>query len=259
MLVDSHCHFNLLNLDLFPEKIPGILNQAKSLGVEFFLNVGTEPQNWQAVIDIANHYNNIWASVGLHPSDAVPEEPSAEMLIEYAQQQKVVAIGETGLDYYHTDVSKELQHERFRRHIQVAKKLGKPLIIHTRQAQDDTIKILQEEGASEVGGVMHCFTESWEMAKAAMDLNFLISFSGIVTFKKALELKEVAKKVPLNMMLVETDAPFLTPEPYRGKPNQPAFVYYVAQYLSKLCAIPFEKLCEQTSENFFRVFKLNIS
>jgi TatD DNase family protein len=232
-----------------------LMQNAKKLGVEYFLNVATEPTDWAPVLNFAKKYPNVFASVGLHPSEACEKEPDEEIFLQWAVDDKIIAIGETGLDYYHKEISPKIQEDRFRCQIRVARALKKPLIIHTREAQKDTLRILREEQAAEIGGVMHCFTESWEMAKAAMDLNFRISFSGIVTFKKAIELKEVALKVPLDYMLVETDAPFLTPEPYRGKPNEPAYVYHVAQYLSQWRKQSFETIAAETTHNFFQLFK----
>ncbi len=255
MLVDSHCHFNLLDLSIHEQGMASVLANAAQSGVGFFLNVATEPANWNEVLQLAIQHDNMVASVGLHPSDACENEPSADVLLQAANNSKIVAIGETGLDYFHKETTECLQKERFRRHIQVARTLKKPLIIHTRQARADTIAILKEERAQDVGGVMHCFTETLDMAYAAMDLNFMISFSGIVTFKKAQELKEVAKKIPLDKMLLETDAPFLTPEPFRGQPNQPANVFYVADYIAQIRKDSFEQIAEQTTENFFQLFK----
>lgn len=254
VLVDSHCHFNMLDLSQQAHGIQTVLERADALGVKYFLNVGTEPSNWSEILELAEKYSEIFASIGLHPSDACEPEPEFETLLQFARHPKVVGIGETGLDYYHIEITRELQQERFRKHIQVAKTLKKPLIIHTRQAQEDTLKILREESAAEVGGVLHCFTEGYEMAKQAMDLNFKISFSGILTFKKALELKEVAQKVPLDYLLVETDAPFLTPEPFRGKANEPGYVFYVAKYLAELRQESMERIAEITTKNFFQLF-----
>lgn len=254
MLVDSHCHFSLLDVDNDPHKGIELLTNAQALGVTTFLNIGTEPNDWPSVLSFAHMHKQVFASIGLHPSEPSLKEPDEAELLKICSDRKVIAIGETGLDYYHTDISKEVQHERFRRHIRVAKLLKKPLVIHTREARKDTLQILKEENAFEIGGVLHCFTETWEMAKAAMDMGFYISFSGIVTFKKAIELREIALKIPIEYMLVETDAPFLTPEPYRGKPNQPAYVYYVAKYLAALRGEEFEFLAQATTDNFFKCF-----
>lgn len=255
MLVDSHCHFSLLDTENNPQAGIELISAAQALGVQTFLNIGTEPNDWPSVLAFAKAHDNVYASIGLHPSETAEIEPDEAALLAVCSSEKVIAIGETGLDYFHKDIPIELQHERLRRHIRVAKALNKPLVIHTREARTDTLRILREEQAFDVGGVMHCFTETWEMAKAAMEMNFLISFSGIVTFKKALELKEIALKIPLDFMLVETDAPFLAPEPYRGKTNQPAYVYYVAKYIAELRGQEFEQIAHATTENFFRCFR----
>lgn len=207
------------------------------------------------VLAVAEAYDNIYASVGVHPDYEDEGEISVEELVKRAQHPKVVAIGETGLDYFRLTGDLEWQRERFRNHIRAAIEVDKPLIIHTRAAAEDTIRILREENAQMVGGVMHCFTESLDVAKQAIDLGFYISFSGIVTFKNAANLKEVAKQVPLDRILVETDSPYLAPVPFRGKTNQPAYVKYVAEEVAALRGIPFEELAEATTNNFFRLFK----
>lgn len=255
MLVDSHCHLNMLDLSIYPNGIADVMTTARQLGVEHMLCVGVDLQHFPQVLSYAEQYPHVYASVGLHPTEQEEIEPTIEQLIELAKHPKVVAIGETGLDYYRVEGDMTWQQDRFRRHIQVAKQLAKPLIIHTRQARQDTIAILKEEQAEEIGGVLHCFTEDWEMAKAALELNFYISFSGIVTFKNAVELQDVAKRVPLERMLVETDAPYLTPVPYRGKPNQPGYTRYVAEFIAELRQEPFEKIATQTTANFFELFK----
>lgn len=254
MLVDSHCHLDRIDLTEFNHDLNEAINFAKTLEVQYFLNVCVELETFPQVLAIAKKHDCVSASVGLHPTELVAVEPTVDELVTLTQDKKVVAIGETGLDYYRVEDNAEWQRERFRRHIRAAKISQKPLIIHTRQAREDTIKIMREEGADTICGVMHCFTEDWDMAKKALDLNFYISFSGIVTFKNAMELKEVAKLVPLDRILVETDAPYLAPVPYRGKPNQPAYVRYVAEYLAELKDIPFAEVAKQTTENFFRLF-----
>jgi len=193
--------------------------------------------------------------VGLHPNSQVEKEPLVDALAELANSTDVVAIGETGLDYYRSEGELEWQRQRFRTHIRAAKKVKKPLIIHSREARTDVIKILEEEGADNVGGVMHCFVDDWETAESAMKLGFYISFSGIVTFKNAKEVQEVAKKVPLERLLIETDSPYLTPVPYRGKPNQPGYVRYVAEFLAELRNEEYAAIAEQTTANFFQLFK----
>lgn len=255
MLVDSHCHLNMLNLDAYKGDLSALIEQAKSVGVEHILCVGVDIENAQAVIDIADQYEGVSASVGLHPSEKVKTEPSVEELVTLASHPKVVAIGETGLDYYYNDSGLDVMRERFRTHIKAALQLKKPIIIHSRNAHQDTIQIMREENASQVKGVMHCFTESWEMAQEAMKLGFFISFSGIVTFKNAANVAEVAKKVPLDCMLIETDAPYLTPVPYRGKPNEPQHVRFVAEHLAQLKQTTYETIAAQTTENFHALFK----
>lgn len=207
------------------------------------------------VLSLAEQFENFYASVGVHPDYENIQEPTAHQLVELAEHSKVVAIGETGLDYFRLTGDLEWQRERFRTHIRAAIIAQKPLIIHTRKAVDDTLNIMREEGAERIGGVLHCFTESLEMALAAIEMGFYISFSGIVTFKNALEIKEVAKMIPLNRMLIETDSPYLAPTPFRGQTNQPAYVKYVAQEIAQLRGISLEAVAEATTANFFTLFK----
>src|SRR6188768_894397 len=253
MLVDSHCHLD------FPElraDLPGVLARMRENGVTHALTISTTLETWPAVRDVANAGANLWCSAGVHPDERRDDrEASLEELLAMAREPKVVAIGETGLDYYRVEGDTEWQRERFRTHIRAARACGKPLVIHTRNAAEDTLRIMQEEGAGEAGGVMHCFTETWEVAEAALEQGFHISFSGIVTFKNAVPLKEVAQKVPLDRMLVETDSPYLAPVPHRGKSNQPAFVRHVAEEVARLRGIAFEDVARATTENFFRLFR----
>ena len=207
------------------------------------------------VLSLAEQYDNFYASVGVHPDYEDIEEPSVEALVNLAQNPKIVAIGETGLDYFRLTGDLEWQRERFRTHIRAAILADKPLIIHTRSAAEDTLRIMQEEGANQVGGVMHCFTENLEVALQAIELGFYISFSGIVTFKNATQIKEVALAIPLDKMLVETDSPYLAPVPFRGKTNQPAYVKYVAQEIANLRGISLDTVMQATTENFFTLFK----
>lgn len=256
MLVDSHCHLDQLDLTPYAGDLSKAIQHAENEGVKHFLCVCITLKDFPAVLAIAKKYPNIIASVGLHPNELdIDREPTVDDLVALAQDEKIVAIGETGLDYYRSTGENEWQRERFRQHIRAAKKLNKPIIVHTRQAKADTIQILREENASEVGGVMHCFTEDWAMAREALDLNFYISFSGIVTFRSAVEIQDVAKQVPLDRMLIETDSPYLAPNPHRGKSNEPAYVRYVAEYLAQLRGISSAELGERTTENFFRLFK----
>lgn len=206
------------------------------------------------VIALAERHPQLWATVGVHPDYEDTAEPSVDDLVRLADHPRVLAIGETGLDYYRLEGDLEWQRERFRRHIRAARRINKPLVIHTRQASADTLRIMEEEGAAEVGGVMHCFTESQAVADAAIAMNFVISFSGIVTFKNARELQEVARTIPLQSMLVETDSPYLAPVPHRGKTNQPAWVRHVAEFIAQLRGVPPEVIAEATTANFERVF-----
>ncbi len=211
-------------------------------------------ETFPQIRDLAHAHRQIYASVGVHPNERDGADPPVEELVASAADARVVAIGETGLDYYRTQGSVDWQQARFRRHIQAARTSGKPLIIHTREAAPDTLRIMAEEGAADIGGVMHCFTESWEVARAALDMNFYISFSGIVTFRNAERLREVALQVPADRLLVETDAPYLAPVPYRGKTNEPAYVRHVAECLATLRRESFDTIAEQTTRNFFSLF-----
>ncbi len=238
-------------------EISEVISSAKALGVEHMLCVSVDLETYPEILRLAEKYERIYASVGVHPNSSMQEEVSRETLVELALNEQVIAIGETGLDYFRSEGDLEWQRERFRTHIRAAKSVNKPLIIHNRNVGEDITRILKEEGAEEVGGVMHCFVENWETAQKAMEMNFYISFSGIVTFKNAKEVQEVAKQVPLERMLVETDSPYLTPVPYRGKPNQPGYTRYVAEFIAKLKGISFEQVAEQTSANFFSLFNIN--
>ncbi len=253
MLVDSHCHIPLLGEEVNVDKI---IADAKTLGVEHMLCVSVDLETYPEILNLAAKYDRIYASCGVHPNTRMPDEVSLETLTELATNEHVIAIGETGLDYFRSEGCLDWQRERFRTHIRAAKLVNKPLIIHAREAGEDITRILQEEGADETGGVMHCFVENWETAKKAMDMNFYISFSGIVTFKNAKEVQEVAKRIPLERMLVETDSPYLTPAPYRGKPNQPGYVRYVAEFIAKLKGLSLEQVARQTTVNFFTLFKM---
>ncbi len=253
MLVDSHCHINFPELQ---ENIEAVMAKMCENQVSHALCIGVNLPDFPQVLAMAERYPHVYASVGVHPDYEDEIEPSIKSLSALALHPKVVAIGETGLDYYRLQGDLEWQRRRFRTHIQAAKACSKPLIIHTRAAAQDTIRIMQEERAGEAGGVMHCFTESWEVAQAAMDLGFYISFSGIVTFKNAVTLKEVARRVPLNRMLIETDSPYLAPVPYRGKTNEPAYVKYVAEEIAHLKGIELEEVALATTENFFKLFKI---
>ena len=252
MLVDSHCHLDFpeLNADL-----SGVLSRMHDNGVTHALTISTTLETFPAVRAVAHAHANVWCTAGVHPDERRDgREASLEELVAMGSDPRVVAIGETGLDYYRVEGETEWQRERFRTHIRAARRLAKPLVIHTRASAQDTLRLMREEGAGDVGGVMHCFTETWDVARAAIDLGFHISFSGIVTFKNALPLKEVARRVPLERMLVETDSPYLAPVPHRGKPNQPAFVKHVAEEIAALRGITLAEVAAATTRNFFRLF-----
>jgi len=255
-IVDSHCHLDRLELSKHSESLDAALNAARENGVSHFLCVSIDLENYPAMLAQIESYPDVSVSVGVHPNEQDCEEPTVEKLLELAQHPKVIAIGETGLDYFRIEGDPTWQQDRFRMHINTAKQCNKPLIIHNRDAREDTLKILKEEGADSVGGVMHCFVEDWETAKKSIELDFYISFSGIVTFKNAKELKEVAKNTPLDRMLIETDSPYLAPVPYRGKPNEPAYVRYVAEHIAELRGISVEEIAEATTQNFFTLFNL---
>ena len=254
MLVDSHCHLDRLDLTPYDGKLEGALNNAREHGVGHMLCVCIDLEHLEDVLEPARQYDFVTASVGVHPNEHEGEEPDCDRLVALAQDEQVVAIGETGLDYFRSEGDLEWQRERFRQHIAAAKQTAKPLIIHMRDATVDTLKILKEESAAEAGGVMHCFVEDWGTAKAAMDMNFHISFSGIVTFNSARELQDVARKMPLDRMLVETDSPYLAPMPYRGKSNQPAYVRYVAEKIARLRNTDVEAIAAATTDNYFKLF-----
>lgn len=253
MLVDSHCHLD------FPElqaDLPGVLSRMRDNGVTHALTISTTLETFPAVREVARAHANVWCSAGVHPDELRDgREVTRAELAGMADDPRVVAIGETGLDYFRVEGDTEWQRERFRTHIRAARDCAKPLVIHTRASAADTLRLMREEGAAEVGGVMHCFTESWEVAEAAMEMGFLISFSGIVTFKNAADLKEVARRVPLERMLVETDSPYLAPVPHRGKANQPAFVKHVAEEIARLRGIDVAEIARATTQNFFRLFR----
>jgi TatD DNase family protein len=251
-LVDSHCH---LNFELLQNNLSQVLHNARESGVAHMLCVGVTIEKFPEVLALAHAYPQIFASVGVHPDEQHGHEPSIDELVQLAKDPRVVAIGETGLDYFRIKGDMTWQQERFRRHIRAARAAGKPLIIHTREAAADTIRILREEGAASVGGVMHCFTESLETAEAALELGFYISFSGIVTFRNAEALRSVARQVPVDRLLVETDAPYLAPMPHRGKTNEPAFVRHVAEQIASLRNTSFEELAAATTRNFFSLFR----
>jgi TatD DNase family protein len=258
-LIDSHCHLHLMDLSAFPNQIQQVLDEAKEKGVGQVLCVSVDLEDYPKLCEMSKVFKQVFISVGVHPNHEMNVEPTAEHLAKLAQFPACVALGETGLDYYRieTEEEKARQLTRFVAHIHAAIATKKPLIIHTRQAATDTIAYLTNEKADRAGGVMHCFTESWEVAKAAMDLGFYISFSGIVTFKNALEIQDVAKKMPLDRILIETDTPYLAPTPFRGTQNQPAYVYRVAEMLAELRGETVEQVAQATTENFYRCFGIS--
>ncbi|MEX3629059.1 MAG: TatD family hydrolase [Burkholderia sp.] len=257
MFVDSHCHINFEGL---ADRLPEVLDKMREHLVTHALCVSVDLETLPQVLAIAEQHEHIYASVGVHPDHEEVREPTLADLVELAAHPKVVAIGETGLDYYRlgerTIADMEWQRERFRTHIRAAHATAKPLIIHTRASSEDTLRIMAEERASVPGGVMHCFTEPWHVAEAALAQDFHISLSGIVTFKKAEEVQEVARRVPLERLLIETDSPYLAPVPYRGKPNEPAYVSYVGRFIAVQRGIDDEALAAATTQNFFRLFKI---
>lgn len=256
MLIDSHCHLDRLDLSPYDGNLDAALDAARERGVQRMLCIGIDRGNAQTVVDIASRHEDIYASVGIHPLDLADHIEATEALIALADHPRVIAIGETGLDYYYSEDNKAAQQVSFRNHLRAAAKTRKPVIVHTRNARKDTLDIIREESDPDVAGVLHCFTESREMAHAALDMNFYISFSGIITFKNAADLREVVASVPLDRMLVETDSPYLAPVPFRGKKNEPKYVVEVAQCVADIKGISFDEVVAQTAENFNRLFKL---
>ncbi|MGN0925519.1 TatD family hydrolase [Ectopseudomonas mendocina] len=256
MLIDSHCHLDRLDLAAHGGSLDAALDAARAAGVGHFLCIGVSADNAATVKGLAERYADVDCSVGVHPLDLEPgAEPALDWLLDELEHPKVVAIGETGLDYHYEPESASLQQASFRLHLEAARITGKPVIVHTREARADTLALLREAALPQAG-VLHCFTEDWEMAKAALDIGFYISLSGIVTFRNAEALREVARQVPADRLLVETDSPYLAPVPHRGKPNLPQYVREVAEYLAVLRGVSYETLAEQTSNNFKRLFPL---
>jgi TatD DNase family protein len=254
MFIDSHCHLDRIDLAPYQKDFSHFMAAAEAEGVEKMLCIGIDLEAWPSMRDLVAPFDNIYLSVGVHPNVTEGKEPGADELVSLAAQDKVIAIGETGLDYFRSEGDLDWQHQRFRRHIQAAKLIGKPLIIHTREAGQDSLDVLEQQGADQVGGIIHCFTEDWDYAKRALDLGFYISFSGIVTFKNARQIQEVAQKVPADRFLIETDSPYLAPVPHRGKPNYPIYVRHVAESLAALRQTSVEEIAIQSSENFHRLF-----
>jgi TatD DNase family protein len=257
MLVDSHCHLDRLDLAFFGGSLANVLEAAVANGVTRLLSVAVDLESWPALARMTEPYPQIALSVGVHPSEDGGRAPTVAGLAALSRAEpRVVAIGETGLDYYYGADSVDRQRDWFRVHIAAARELGKPLIVHSRDACEDTLRILAEEGAAEVGGVLHCFTEDWTMAERALDLNFHISFSGIVTFKNAKPIQDAARRLPAERLLVETDAPYLAPVPHRGRPNQPAWVRHVAEFVARLRGETLEQVAMATTTNYLRMFGL---
>jgi len=252
MYVDSHCHLDFPQLQ---ENLPGILDNMKRNQVSHALCVSVNLPDWPRIVSLIDTHDNLWGSVGVHPDYEDTTEPDVETLCRHAQHRKIVAIGETGLDYYRLSEPLDWQRNRFRVHIRAANEAGLPLIIHTRSSAEDTLQLMREENAAGCGGVMHCFTESWDVAQRAMEQNFYISLSGIVTFKNAVQLQEVARLMPLDRLLIETDSPYLAPVPYRGKLNDPSKVIHVAEKIAELKQISVNEVAEATTNNFFNLFK----
>ena len=252
-IIDSHCHIDRVDLDAFGGSIESMLDHARNLSVDKFLCVCIDLEHFDDVHTLSKSYPNIYCSVGVHPTETNCKDPSIEELLDYAKSNRVIAIGETGLDYFHVRKDEaDWQRDRFRRHIAASNQSGKPMIIHMRDSKEDTIEILSREKAEK--GVMHCFAEDLETAVAAIDLGFYISFSGILTFKSAQDLREVAKQIPTERILIETDSPYLTPVPYRGKPNSPAYTYYVAEKLAEIRNTTIGEIAKVTTQNFNQLF-----
>ena len=253
-MIDTHCHLNLLDLTPFDGSEQSMITDMLNHGVNRVVCISIDLESLPDVLAFSDRYDCVYATVGVHPSSSTEAGPNVETLVELAQHPKVVAIGETGLDYHYNETGLENMREQFRTHIHTAHAVKKPLVIHTRAAQDDTLQIMRDEQARDVGGIMHCFTESQAMAKAAMDMGFYISFSGIVTFKNASNVQAVADYVPLDRMLIETDAPYLTPVPFRGKPNRPSYVRFVAEKIAEIKQCSIEEVVNITTHNAEKVF-----
>ncbi|MGZ8185028.1 MAG: TatD family hydrolase [Methylobacter sp.] len=257
MLIDSHCHLDRIDLEPYQNDFACFMQEAENSQIDQMLCIAIDLESYPAMLDLVSGYPQIFVTVGVHPNTQDGKDPSVDELIALGSQDKVIGIGETGLDYFRSEGDLGWQQQRFRNHINAAKTLKKPLIIHTREAKQDTLRILEEESAGEVGGIIHCFTEDWEFAQKALDLNFYISFSGIVTFNSAKEIKEVAKKVPVDRFLIETDSPYLAPVPFRGKPNYPIYVHYVAEHIAELRGTTLNQIADLSTKNFNSLFKLN--
>ncbi len=256
MLIDSHCHLDRIDLKPYENDFNCFMIEAKASQLEHLLCIAIDLESYPAMLEQVFSHPQISVTVGVHPNVKECIDPSIDELVTLGKLNRVIGIGETGLDYFRSNGDLNWQHQRFRNHIRAAKILKKPLIIHTREAKTDTLKILKEEGAEEVGGVIHCFTEDWEFAQKALDLNFYISFSGIITFNNAETIKDTAKKIPSDKFLIETDSPYLAPTPYRGRPNYPTYVRYVAEKIAELRGISEHKVADMSTKNFYTLFNL---
>ena len=259
MFIDSHCHLDRIDLAPYQNDFACFMHEVAENRIDHMLCISIDLDAYPTLCALVDSYPQISLSAGVHPNVQEGQDPTADELIRLGQNEKVIAIGETGLDYFRSEGDLGWQQDRFRQHIKAAKLLKKPLIIHTRDARDDTLRILKEEGADRIGGVIHCFTEDWDFAVRAMYLNFYISFSGIVTFNNAKAIQEVAQKVPSNRFLIETDSPYLAPVPFRGRTNYPIYVRYVAERIAELRNISLETVAEQSRDNFNRLFNLNVT
>lgn len=256
MFIDSHCHLDRLDLSVYQGDLDQAVEAARQAGVDRMLCIGIDLENGPKVVELAGRYDDVYASVGVHPLDCKEIVPDIDVVRSLADHKKVIAIGETGLDYYYADSEglQAVQRQSFINHLQLAVELNLPVVVHTRDAREDTIDFIREYGSRESAGVLHCFTESLEMAKSALDLGYYISISGIVTFRNAAALREVVEYIPLDRLLIETDSPYLAPVPHRGKSNEPRFVADVARFIAELKGVSAEAIGEKTSENFFRLF-----
>lgn len=255
-IIDSHCHLDSLDYDNRHKNVDEVIENAKMRGVQHFISICTNVGRFQAMKELTAHCPDVSLSCGVHPLNVEDEPFDYAKLLELAQDPKVVAIGETGLDYHYTPETKTLQQSLFEQQIEIANIVKKPLVIHTRSARADTMHFLEKGNAEQCGGVLHCFTEDWEMAKRALDIGFYISISGIITFRNAEELRDVVRKLPLDRLLVETDSPYLAPIPYRGKPNQPAYVREVCEYVATLKGVSLEEMAQITTKNVQNLFKI---
>ncbi len=257
-IIDSHCHLDVLDYENLHQNIDEVIEKAKARDVKHLLTIGVTLSRFEKQRDTLAHRDDVSLACGVHPLDLEDEPFNYDRLLQLAAHPKVVAVGEIGLDYYYSADNKTLQQEVFAQQVQAANVLNKPVIIHTRAAREDTIRILRENDAQKCSGVLHCFTENLEMAKQGLDLGFYISFSGIITFKNAEEIRAVARQVPLDRLLVETDSPYLAPVPYRGKQNQPAYVREVCEYVATLKGVSVEEFAQITTQNFERLFKISV-